>query len=78
MQSICDLRVGKIPVVDLDYLSWPLWQDQVINLPSIKKLQKSNVNMVSDLLDKTWELMSKEEIERTKGVFWSTYLLNKV
>ena len=66
--SFCDLRVGKIPVVDLDYLSWPLWQDQVINLPSIKKLQKNNVNMVSDLLDKTWEIMPKEEIERTKGV----------
>ena len=38
VQSICDLRVGRIPVVDLDYLSWPLWQDQVINLPEIKKL----------------------------------------
>ena len=24
VQSICDLRVGKIPVVDLDYLRWPL------------------------------------------------------
>ena len=69
VQYICDLRVGRIPVVDIDYLSWPLWQDQVINLPEIKKLQKGNViYMVSDLLDITWEIMSKEEIERTKGV----------
>ena len=38
--SISDLRRGNIPVADLDYLSWPLWQDQAINLPNIKKLQK--------------------------------------
>ena len=44
VQLICDLRLGRRPVVDLDYLSWPLWHDQVINLPEIeKKLQKCNV-----------------------------------
>ena len=37
---IGDLRRDKIPVADLDYLSWPLWHDQAINLPNIKKLQK--------------------------------------
>ena len=68
VQSMYDLRVIRGPLTDLEYLSWPLWHHQVIKLPEIKKLQKCNVCMVSDLLGLTWEIMSKEEIERTKGV----------
>ena len=66
--SIIDLRKELRPKTDLDYLCWPLWYDQVIRLPIIKKLQRKNVCLVSDLLEIDWEIMSKEKIERTKGV----------
>ena len=66
--SIIDLRKELRPLTDLDYLCWPLWYDHVIRLPIIKKLQRNNVCMVSDLLEIDWEIMSKEKIERTKGV----------
>ena len=66
--SIIDLRNGIKPITDLDYLSWLLWYDQTINLPIIKKLQRKNVCLVSDLLGLTWEIMTKEELERTKGI----------
>ena len=65
VQSIIDLRKEVRPITDLDYLSWPLWYDQVIKLPLIKKLQCENVCLVSDLIGITWEIMSKEEIQRT-------------
>ena len=45
-----------------------LWHDDVIKLPVIKKLQKDNVCLVSDLIGITWEIMSKEEIQRARGV----------
>ena len=66
--SIIDFRKELRPLTDLDYLCWPLWYDHVIRLPIIKKLQRNNVCMVSDLLEIDWEIMSKEKIERTKGV----------
>ena len=66
--SIIELRNNLRPKTDLDYLCWPLWYDQVVKLPIIKKLQKRNVCLVSDLVGIDWEIMSKEEIERTKGV----------
>ena len=40
MSSIIDLRKWIQPITDLDYLSWPLWYDQTINLPIIKKTAK--------------------------------------
>ena len=48
MSSIIDLRNGIRPITDLDYLSWPLWYDQTINLPIIKELQRKNVCLVSE------------------------------
>ena len=30
VQSMYDLRVIRGPLTDLEYLSWPLWHDQVI------------------------------------------------
>ena len=66
-QSMYDLRVIRGPVTDYEYRSWPLWYDQVIKLPE-KKLQKCNVSRVSDLLGTSWEILSKEEIERTRSV----------
>ena len=66
--SIIELRKEIRPKNDLDFLSWPLWYDQNINLPLIKKLQRKSVDMVSDILGISWEIMTKEEIERTKGI----------
>ena len=66
--SIIDLRKELRPLTDLDYLCWPLWYDHVIRLPIIKKLQRNNVCMVSDLLEIDWEIMSKEKIERTEKI----------
>ena len=40
VQSLYDLRMFRGPVTDYDYLSWSLWQDQVINLPDINKLKR--------------------------------------
>ena len=68
MDSITILRAEIRPMKDLDYLCWPLWYDQNLNLPLIKKLQKKNVDMVSDILGEFWDIMTKEEIERTKGI----------
>ena len=65
---IIDLRKELRPLTDLDFLCWPLWYDPIIRLPIIKILQRNNVCMVSDLLEIDWEIMSKEIIERTKGV----------
>ena len=42
MSSIIELRKGIMPKNDLDYLSWPLWYDQNMNLPVIKKNSKEN------------------------------------
>ena len=47
--SIIDLRKELRPLTDLDFLCWPLWYDPTIRLPIIKKLQRNNVCMVSDL-----------------------------
>ena len=68
MDSITLLRAEIRPTKDLDYICWPLWFDQNSNLPLIKKLQKKNVNMISDILGEFWNIMSKEEIERTRGI----------
>ena len=68
INSIIELRKELRPKNDLDFLSWPLWYDQNINLPIIKKLQRKNVDMVSDVLGISWDIMTKEEIERTKGI----------
>ena len=68
IQSIIDLRSVLTPITDQDYLCWPLWYDQTLKLPIIKKLQKKNVYMIADLLDRSWEIMTKEEIERSKNV----------
>ena len=68
MDSITLLRAEIRPTKDLDYLCWPLWFDQNLNLPLIKKLQNKNVNMISDVLGEFWNIMSKEEIERTRGI----------
>ena len=38
--SIIDLRKELRPLTDLDYLCWPLWYDNIIRLPIIKKLQR--------------------------------------
>ena len=40
IQSIIDLRKVLTPVSDQDYLCGPLWYDQTLKLPLIKKLQK--------------------------------------
>ena len=63
-----DLRMFRGPVTDHDYLSWPLWQDQVIKLSDINKLKKCNVCMVSDLLDLSWKRLPKVEVEQTRNV----------
>ena len=68
MSAIIDLRNGTRPITDLVYLSWPIWYDQIIKLPIIKKLQRKNVCLVSDLLGITWEILTKDEIERTRGI----------
>ena len=68
VQSIINLRENLKLKTDLDYLCWPLWHDQIIKLPLLKKLKNKNVCMVSDLLGINWEIMAKEEIEMTRGV----------
>ena len=68
MDSITILRAEIRPMKDKDYLCWPLWYDQNLKLPLIKKLHKKNVDMVSDILGEFWDIMTKEEIERTKGI----------
>ena len=68
MDSISLLRAEIRPTRDLDYLCWPLWFDQNVNLPLIQKLQKKNVNMISDVMGEFWNIMAKEVIEETKGI----------
>ena len=68
MDSITLLRAEIRPTKDLDYLCWPLWFDQNLNLPLIQKLQNKNVNMISDVMGEFWNIMAKEEIEETRGI----------
>ena len=68
VQSIINLREYSKPKTDLDYLCWPLWYDQYIKLPLLQKLKKKNVCIVADLLGINWEIMTKVEIERSRGV----------
>ena len=68
VQSIITLREYTKPKTDLDYLCWPLWHDPYIKLPLLQKLMNKNVSIVADILGINWEIMTKIEIERTRGI----------
>ena len=77
IQPIYELRKKTKPLLDFEYLSWPLWYDDVIEIPMLRKLEKKNVLMASDLLDPIWNILSKEEIEKQRNVSngeWGKYI----
>ena len=69
MSSIIELRKGIMPKHDLDYLSWPLWYDQNINLPVIKKTPKKICGHGLRYIRNNFEILTKDELERTKGIY---------
>ena len=66
--SMYDLRKIMKPITDYDYLSWPLWDDNLVRLPDINKLKVCGVNVVADLLNSSWEVLTKATIEQTRNV----------
>ena len=66
--SMYDLRKIMKPITDYDYLSWPVWDDKLVGLPDINKLKVCGVNVVADLLNSSWEVLSKATIEQTRNV----------
>ena len=56
------------PITDYDYLTLPIWHDKMLRMPKIRKLEMCGVNVVADLLDTNWDILSKEIIEQTRYV----------
>ena len=60
------LRLKTKPMFGFKYSSWPIWHDNIMQLPRMQMLERINILMVTDLLDPTRNILSKEEIETLK------------
>ena len=56
IEAMYDLRIKIKPIADYDFLSWPVWYDDLIK---IKGLNKYDVRMVADLLDPIWNMIKE-------------------
>ena len=59
VKSMFDLRSKVLSRNDNKFLSWPFWEDDLLKIPRIAKLEKGNITMVSDVLNTTWDILSK-------------------
>ena len=57
-----DLRKTIKPSWDYEFLSWPLWHDN-IQIPKIRVLANRNVVMVADVLDQEWNVLQKQALK---------------